>query len=186
MVGIDPDFKRVEVAREKYSADNTDYLEGSAENITGHDYDMVYSNHVLHWCKDKNLVFDNVYKCLKQGGKFGFIAATYFDIIQTFFTSSDMVTSEFIEFSLNKLFLLTLEEFNTLASQNNFKVLYMEEDTRDWIFEDVHKLIGFHMVTQSHGKFDSTHFNVDAMKRHYGEGKITITLPFITAILCKT
>ena len=57
VVGIDPDTERLQLAKEKYSASNIEYLEGSAENIPGGDYGLVFSNHVLHWCNDKNLVF---------------------------------------------------------------------------------------------------------------------------------
>ena len=72
VVGIDPDEERLKVAREKHIASNLKYLSGIAENIPGTDYDLVFSNHVIHWCKDKDLVFKQVHKSLKKGGKFAF------------------------------------------------------------------------------------------------------------------
>jgi trans-aconitate 2-methyltransferase len=32
------------------------------------EFDLVFSNAVLHWVKDHNRLLDNVYKCLKKGG----------------------------------------------------------------------------------------------------------------------
>ena len=69
VVGIDPDEERLKVAREKHTASNLKYLNGIAENIPGTDYDLVFSNHVIHWCKDKDLVFKQVHKSLKKGGE---------------------------------------------------------------------------------------------------------------------
>ncbi len=48
--------------RKKYSAENIEYLYGTAENLPGVDFkfDMVFSNHVLHWCEDKDLVLKQV------------------------------------------------------------------------------------------------------------------------------
>ena len=60
------------LAKKMYTADNLEYYEGKAEDIPGTDYDIVFSNYVLHWCMDKDLVFKQVSKCLKKGGKFVF------------------------------------------------------------------------------------------------------------------
>ena len=53
VVGIDIDVERLEVAREKYSASNIEYLEGNAQDIPKVGgiklYDCVFSNFVLHW-----------------------------------------------------------------------------------------------------------------------------------------
>ena len=53
VVVIDPDTERLKVARDKYTASNLQYLEGSSDNIPGGEYDIVFSNYALHWIKDK-------------------------------------------------------------------------------------------------------------------------------------
>ena len=72
VIAIDPDVERLEIARMKHGAPNLTYYEGSAYEIPGTDYDYVFSNYVLHWIKDKDLVFKQVSKALKKGGEFAF------------------------------------------------------------------------------------------------------------------
>ena len=75
VVGMDPDTDRLQLAKEKYSAPNLTYQEGKAEDISGGNYDVVFSNFVLHWCEDKDIVFKQVMRSLKEGGKFGFVCS---------------------------------------------------------------------------------------------------------------
>ena len=72
VVAIDPDKERLQIAREKYSANNLQYHEKSAEDIPGDGYDLVFSNHVLHWYKDLDIVFGQVANKLKAGRLFAF------------------------------------------------------------------------------------------------------------------
>ena len=69
VVAIDPDKDRLPVAKRKYQAGNLEFLQGSAEAIPGGDYDLIFSNHVLHWCKDRQAAFDNIAMSLKPGGR---------------------------------------------------------------------------------------------------------------------
>ena len=54
VVGINPDTERLKIAKEKHSAPNIVYLEADAEHLPGEDYDLLFSNCVLHWVKTKN------------------------------------------------------------------------------------------------------------------------------------
>ena len=58
MVGVDPDLKRLKMAREKNHDTNLIYLDGKAEDIPGDDseFDVVFSTYILHWCKDIDAV----------------------------------------------------------------------------------------------------------------------------------
>lgn len=144
---------------------------------------MVYSNQVLHWCQDKDLVFKQVHRILKPGGKFGFLALTHWEFIPTVFTS-DMVSPEFEKAARNMMRPLPMEEYKRLISTNNFEIVHLEQDKREWKFVDVHKLIET-MRVDTFGEFDTTHFKVDVMKRHYGEGEIKIVIPFCIVVMCK-
>ena len=75
-MAIDPNTDRLAVARKKYgSTKNLQFLEGSAEAIPGEEqYDLVFTNHVLHWCRDWPTTFTNIARSLKPGWNF---AASY-------------------------------------------------------------------------------------------------------------
>ena len=81
IIAIDPDAQRLAYARENYSATNLHYLDGSVNSIPGNDYDLVFSSCVLHWIEDKDSVFKHVSRCLKSGGRFGFVCSTHSEMI---------------------------------------------------------------------------------------------------------
>ena len=183
MVGIDPDRDRLELARKIYSAPNLEYLEGRGEDIPGGGYDMIYSNYVLHWCPDRELIFKQIHKCLKTGGKFGFVATSYFKANPTIFTS-DMVSPEFDKAVAEMFRPPPVEEYKHLIATNNFKTVHFEEKARDWNFGNVDALIEM-LRYHTLGKFDETHFNVDVMKHRFGEGDITLKAPYCVAVVHK-
>ena len=169
------------MAREKYSVPNVVFQEGRAEDIPGGDYDVVFSNSVLHWCKDKDTLFEEVAKSLKKGGMFGFVTPADFDAEEQFYTPANMVSRECRKVMVNDVHIVSSEKIRQLCSTNNFTVTYFHKHLREWVFKDVYKLIEFHM-THYKGQFDISHFNVEAMKKHYGEGEIIITIPYITVV----
>lgn len=145
---------------------------------------MVYCNQVLHWCADKDVVFKQVHKSLKKGGKFGFVTTTDMEVIPKVFTS-DMVSPRFEKAVGDMMRLLTIDQYKDLIAANDFEIVYLEEKERGWNFTDVYKLIE-QMRVHTFGEFDMTHFNVDAMKRHYGEGKLVVTAPYCLVVVRKT
>ena len=122
MVAIDPDVERLSLAKKMYTADNLEYYEGKAEDIPGTDYDIVFSNYVLHWCMDKDLVFQQVSKCLKKGGKFAFTL-----ILKNDMGSEQMFSHEFFISFLERLPPHTTDEYLNIASAHDFKKIYLEE-----------------------------------------------------------
>jgi ubiquinone/menaquinone biosynthesis C-methylase UbiE len=83
----------LKIAKEKYSANNIEFLEGAAEEPPLQNFDVVFSNSVLHWCEDKDKVFKQVAKRLQDGGKFGFVIPVDFDATEQFFTPANMLTA---------------------------------------------------------------------------------------------
>ena len=104
VVAIDPDVERLSLAKKMYTADNLEYYEGKAEDIQGTDYDIVFSNHVIHWCMDKDLVFQQVSKSLKKGGKFAF--TVILNSIATFHQQNFSVTNSSVVFRNDFLYIL--------------------------------------------------------------------------------
>lgn len=185
VVGIDTNTERLEVAREKYSARNIEYLEGSAEDIPKladiDSYDFIFSNFVLHWCTNKERVFQEAYRVLKKGGKFGFVAGTDVELAEVQFTP-EIVSSEYLAAAKERVLLVTMDEYMHHAS--DFEIEHAEESIYEWRFPDVHKYIDM-LYMHAHGDFDMSHFNVEAARDHFGRGEITFGLPFGTFIASK-
>lgn len=160
------------------------YQVGRAEDIiTGSDYDVIFSNSVLHWCKDKDTVFHQVARSMKEGGKFGLVTPNNFNIAQQFCTPVDLLSLECQQLIMNKTHVPSTEELHKIISENGFLITYIHEHIREWKFEDVSKLIEFYMT--HYNETNSDHYNIEAMKRHYGEGEIVFRMPYTTAILIK-
>ena len=175
-------MERLQIAREKFTADNIEYLEGSGENIPGSDYDFVFSNYVLNWIHKKEEVFSQVLKCLKPGGKFGFVATTH--SVANKICTAGMVSAEF-EAALRKMLVpVSLSEYKQMAYQVGFDIVYERDDRRVWESENIPKYIEF-LRLHTHGKFDESHFHVDAMEKHFSDKPISISAPYCTVVCRK-
>lgn len=181
-MGIDPNTERLQIARENYSGSNLTYIQAGAENIPGGDYDMVFANHVMHWCDDIESVFKSVAKSLKQGGKFGFVTSADFDHRETFFSPAEMFTQEGYQAMVNQVHSYPSDTYTSFAAANGLKVTHISKHMRDWKFDGVAKLVEFYMT---HYQTCGSHFNVEAMKKHHGNGKISIVVPIITVVVQK-
>lgn len=136
---------------------------------------------MLHWCTDKDLVFKQVAKSLKSGGKFGFVVTVDFDIASTMYSPAELFSPECRQYLINQVHLPSANELLNLTIRNNFNLKFFKEHLREWRFADVYKLVEFHM-THLRGAFDETHFNIEAMKQYYGEEEIVVKMPYITII----
>ena len=72
VVGVDPDGERIKVAREKNAKRNITFQKADGETFPEDQYDLVFSNYVIHWIENKEPVFQRVHKTLRPGGKFAF------------------------------------------------------------------------------------------------------------------
>ena len=73
MVAVDPDGsdgERLKIAREKHSASNIEYIQADDQTFPAGQYDLIFSNIVIHWIKDKKALFERVYENLRPGGHF--------------------------------------------------------------------------------------------------------------------
>ena len=156
-----------------------------AEELPLQHFDAVFSNSVLHWCKNKDVVFKEVSKRLQEGGKFGFVTPADFDTTEQFFTPSNMFSQENWEAMKNSVNIVPSKLIRELLLKNRFTVEFYDTHLREWAFEDIYKLIEFHMTHHNKGQFGLEHFNVDVMKQHYGDGRIVFTMPYVTAIAVK-
>ena len=183
VVAIDPDTERLKVAKDKYTASNLQYLEGSSDNIPGGEYDIVFSNYVLQWIKYKGILFKDIAQSLKKGGKFAFVTPSYQN--DDFLTPAEMCSPEYRNAIASSLHMLNMDEYKPFFSSSNFEIIYSEEHVREWKFNGVKDLVSFCSVTLTHGRFDETHFDIEAMRKHHGNDEIFFNPQILRAILRK-
>ena len=118
-------MERLEIARRKHGTPNLTYYEGSAYEIPGTDYDYVFSNYVLHWIKDKDLVFKQVSKALKKGGEFAFTCTLSSQTLDSI--SEDTHSKDFVQLAKDTVHLISPEEFIQIAARNGFIVNSWEQ-----------------------------------------------------------
>ena len=72
VLGVDPDSERIKLAQNAHKEiKNLSFVEGSTShfpNLGSENFDLIYSNHVLHWVFDKPEAFRNMFCSLKPGG----------------------------------------------------------------------------------------------------------------------
>ena len=187
VIAIDPDTERLKVAKDKYTASNLQYLEGSSDNIPGKEgeYDIVFSNYVVQWIKDKGVLFKNIAQSLKIGGKFAFVTPSYQDFNKEVLTPAEMYSPESRNAIISSLHMLKMDEYKPFFYSSNFEIIYLEEHVREWKLHGVKDLVNFCSATLTHGRFDETHFDVETMKKHHGDGEIVFNPQIFTAILRK-
>ena len=72
VLGVDPDSERIKLAQSAHKRiKNLTFVEGSTShfpNLGSENFDLIYSNHVLHWVFNKPEAFKNMFCSLKPGG----------------------------------------------------------------------------------------------------------------------
>ena len=144
------------LAKESYGdIPNLKFMQGSTDDFPSEEqqFDVVFSNYVLHWVSDKEGALKRIYKSLKPGGKFGFIAVTG-NGNDNFVQMLHLMGSERSKhFFSNLLHYKLMEWFETTAIANNFSVLYKNSFVRNYKFENIDETMDF-WYGVTHGVFD--------------------------------
>ena len=129
VTGIDPHTEKLRVAQRKHAAQNPNlqFHEGSSEEIPGGPYDLVYSNHVVHWIKDKEFAFKNIYEKLKIGGIFAVLCHAKHTLNKDIFRKS--------------LHYCSCDMYVSIATKCGFEVEYVSEDEVKYLFDTVDEYI---------------------------------------------
>ena len=77
VVAVDPDSERLKIAREKYAANNIDYIQADADTFPGANYDFIYCNQAIHWFPDIKGALKRVFDNLSPGGQFAFTSVIF-------------------------------------------------------------------------------------------------------------
>ena len=117
VVAVDPDGERLKIAREKYSASNIQYIQVDDETFPSGEYDVIFSNLVLHWIHNKEALLKHIHSNLCQGGYFAFTTyngiPNYPPVVAKLFTL--MGPNYFQNVFLKKLVYMSASEYQKLS-----------------------------------------------------------------------
>ena len=182
VVAVDPDGERIQLARIKYPASNTEFIEANDSTFPPGKYDLVYCNVTIHWIHDKKALFERVYENLCPGGRFAFTTPDgglpIPDIGKKLFNK--LLGSDFLHKMHTQVKVyLTADEYKTLACDAGFEEssfttenLYLEWKDLDHYIDSMYGWFG--------GAFDPGEFDKDALleiKKEYGDGPVFQTEP---------
>ena len=185
VVAVDPDGERLKIAREMYSAQNIEYIQADDKTFPPGQYDLIFSNIVIHWICDKEAVLQQAYQNLRPGGRFVFTTANGYlpipEIGKTVFNK--LVGPEFLDLMLNdKMTFWNEDEYKSLANNIGFRQTLMTLllNTPKWknLDDYIDSMYGWFQ-----GEFDPTKFDqetLDEIKREYGNGPVTQSEPIST------
>ena len=162
VVAVDPDKERILLAQQSFGeVKNLSFVEGSASNFPGigsESYDIIFSNHVIHWILDKHEVFRNMFGSLKRGGK---IAIQYIGHLYSFEISAfkilnpenaerifDMYRCEErakIEEYCSAAGFQSINSYDTSCTQLAFESI---ESLLNWLWSTVHGVFDLKLVTE--------------------------------------
>ena len=166
VVAVDPDRERLKIAREKYSASNIEYIQADDKTFPPGEYDLIFSNIVIHWMSDKESLLKRVHETLHPQGCFAFttsdgiypvpnIGVKLFDVL---------IRPGFLEQALQtKMSFLTESEYKSLAFKTGFKQVAMTTmpDYLMWRHLDdyIDSMNGWFQ-----GEFDPSQFDQEALQ----------------------
>ena len=151
VVAVDPDNERIRVARKSYDEiKNLSFVEGNASTFPGigsESYDIIFSNHVIHWIPDKQEVFKNMF----GGGK---IAIHYGDHCFSFLMSAyKILNPENTERILDMFHVEERAKIEEYCSTVGFHIIKSYDTCMQLVFESIESLPNWIWSTL-HGVFD--------------------------------
>ena len=189
VVAVDPDGERLKIAREKYSASNIEYIQADDKTFPPGQYDVIFSNIVIHWIHDKEALFKHVYESLQPGGHFVFTTydgtPTFPPIVTKLFS---MIDTQFLDrFLHEKQVYLSDTDYQALASDVGFTQISVDTENvvTEWKNLDTF-IISAHGALQ--GELDLAQISNDTLKKlkeEYGDDVIRRPVGLIKAILTK-
>ena len=176
VVVIDPNKSRLELAQKQHSKPNLVFLERNDATFPEDQYDLVFSNYVLHWIKDKAAVLKNVYQNLKPGGQFAFTVPEHQPAAIE--QLDKMVGPEMMQG------VHCTPEYSHFATTNGFKVTSSETEVKPLNFATVEDLLKWYCAT-TEGRDKLNPSVLKVFKQSFGDRPIDIDLHRVTIIVTK-
>ena len=166
VVAVDPDAERIKIAQEKYGGEtNVTFVVGSDAEFPGcrtETYDVIYSNFVFHWIRDKRRALKTIYESLKPGGTLVFCVPI--EIPVPLRGLNELMPAERARKLLNRIHHETSFFFKNACMEAGFKIVSHEETPHCAYFKCVEDLCVW-WAASTHGAFDSTLVNTESLKK---------------------
>lgn len=141
VIGIDPDPARITVARRNYAhLKNILFLVGSSDDIPNGPYDLIFSNHVLHWIEDKRSAIKNIYGSLKEGGKFAFTCCTEADSFSIWGMIKPNVKNSYIQ---------GVDVYTQLVNEYRFNIVFSSAEVMNYVFKNIDSYLEYAMPSMT-------------------------------------
>ena len=182
VVAVDPDGDRLRIARERYSASNVEYIQADDKTFPAGQYDVIFSNAVIHWISDKEALYRRVYENLRPNGQFAFTTPDGFFPIPAIGEKlfDKLVCPGFLyQMFHEKMILLNANEYEGLASATGFAEVFTTTRDIHVEWENLDSYIAA-MHGWFQGEFDPTQFNKDdlkELKEEHGDGPVLLPEP---------
>ena len=180
VVAIDPNAERLAIAREKHSASNIQYLLTDAEHLPGEHYDFIFSNFVLQWIKNKEVIFQQAQRILKKGGYLALVGVAK----NHMFLTQGVTSKAFQEDTLNSLHDVKAEEMDHFARVHDFESISIRSDEAYFDCKSLQGIIDFFKTHSPSKMYDESHFNMERMKEHFKDNFV-FTIPLFIGIYKK-
>ena len=181
VVAIDPNKSRLELAQKQYSRPNLLFVEANDVSLPEDQYDLVFSNYVLHWIENKAAVLKKVHQNLKPGGQFAFTVPEH---QPTIIEKMDRMVGPKM---MQGFHWMSAPEYNHLATTIGFKVTSSETEVKPLKFATVEGLLKWYHAT-TEGRFNPDKLDptvLKVFKQSFGDGPIDIDLHRVTIIATK-
>ena len=181
VVAIDPNAERLAIAREKHCAPNIQYLLTDAEHLPGEHYDLIFSNFVIHWIKNKEAIFQQAQGILKPGGHLAFVGSTQ---NHTVFPPQDVISKIFQDDVLNSLYDVKIEEMDHFAKVYDFEAISIRSDKAHFDCKSLQGVMDYFMTHSPSKMYDESLFNMARMEEHFKDNFV-VSIPLIIGIYKK-
>ncbi|WP_457564189.1 class I SAM-dependent methyltransferase [Caminibacter sp.] len=137
VIGIDKSKNMIKKAKEKIEAYNIDVIEMNYKN----EFDAVFSNAVLHWINDQKKALANIYKALKNNGRF----VCEFGGKGNIDSLLNAIENVFIKYKFGKFknpwYFPDVKSYKNILESEGFSVEYIELIPRPTKINDIKKWI---------------------------------------------
>ena len=182
VVAVDPNKSRLDLAERQYSRPNLVFLEANDVTFPEDQYDVVFSNYVLHWIENKFALLKKVYQNLKPGGRFAFVVS---DQQPTLVEQIDDLMGPEMKQCFHWM---SATEYGDLAITVGFEVTYSVVQNKPVHFENFASLMQFYHGS-TEGRFNPEKIEpavLEAFKQPFGDRPIDLDdFHRVTIILTK-
>ena len=165
VIATDPDSERLKIAinNQPKNIDNITYSSDSAENLTNiesNSIDIIYSNYVIHWVKNKKKMLSELYRCMVPDG---YCIFEFIESLPLFLKEITLLTGTSGENLISKFYCPNKKGWIELFALFDFKVDYIDLPILEYNFDSLEHFLDWWEGT-TNGAFLRTNIPKASMK----------------------